>query len=643
MAAILAARNLSKTFGTRSLFSSVALSLEDGERLALIGPNGSGKSTFLKILAGIETTDTGTVELKKGTKAAYVAQADVFPEDSTLLSVMHDAAREAQHAGLLPHVHDDHEAELAGEMLLDRLEFTNLTQPTASLSGGQRKRLAIARQLVIDPDVLLLDEPTNHLDVEGIDWLESMLRAASFASIVVTHDRAFLTSVATRIVELSSAYPKGTFSVDGGYEEFCRRKDEFLEAQAKQEESLANQVRDDIRWLSRGAQARRTKSKSRIDASFQRMDELAQLKARNTPHKAAGIEFGGTGRQSVKLLQARAITKSLGGKRLFTDLDVVLSPGQILGLMGPNGSGKSSLIKVLMGEIPPDPPTPEAIEAAAHAEATGQIHHGAPPPGTVKPAGKLRVVLFSQHRKELDQTQKLSEALSPHADSVVYQDRLVHVNSWAARFLFNVEQLKSPVSALSGGEQARVHIARLMLEPADVLILDEPTNDLDIASLDVLEESIEEFPGAVVLVTHDRAMLQRLATQILALDGEGNARYFADYSQWIRRKRISEPKGAIPRSSASASPASKSAASTAAPSAPQKKKLSYNDQREFDQIEGKIEAAEAEAQSLEAQMSEPAVLADHRKLDEVCRKVGEAQARVAKLYERWSELEGKRA
>lgn len=629
----LTARDLAKTFGSRTLFTGVALSLEDCERLALIGPNGSGKSTLLKILAGLETTDSGSATFRKGVRAAYVAQADVFPEDTTVYTAVLGSLEIASREGKLPQFHDHHELELAADQTLRRIDFTDLDTPTASLSGGQRKRLAIARELAKEPDVLLLDEPTNHLDVEGILWLEELLENAPFASIVVTHDRSFLESVATRIVELSRAYPEGTFSVDGNYSEFLRRKQEFLDGQARQEQSLANQVREDLRWLSRGAKARRTKSKSRIDASMGRIDELADLKSRNAPVKAAGIDFTATDRRTQKLLVARAVTKAYGDLKLFTDLDLILGPGDKLGLMGPNGSGKSTLIKVLTGEIQPDAATPAAIAAAKEAN----LPPGTPPPGTVTRAEKLRVVVFSQHRTELDPSLTLARALAPQSDSVIFQGRPIHVNSWAERFLFRREHLISPVRALSGGEQARVHIARLMLEPADVLILDEPTNDLDIPSLEVLEQNLEEFPGAIILVTHDRAMLARLATKVLALDGAGDASYYADYDQWeMVRSRPPQPAKIAPKSEPAPT-----ASPSAAPRQPSRVKLSYNEQRELSQIEAKIEAAEREVHTHEAAMADPATASDHRKMQDVCARLAAAQETVAVLYARWAELEAR--
>jgi ATP-binding cassette subfamily F protein uup len=628
MPVALSARGLAKTFGTRTLFSGVSLSIEDRERLALIGPNGSGKSTLLKLLAGMEHADQGEVDGRKGVRVAYVAQQDDFPAGVKAIDIV---AKSALEAGLSS-VHDEHEAMVEAQLLLDRMGFDATDLSVDVLSGGQKKRLSIARQAVRQPDILLLDEPTNHLDLDGIRWLEAFLRAGPFASVVVTHDRAFLESVATRIIELSRAYPKGTFGVDGNYSEFLRRKQEFLDGQAKQEQALANQVREDLRWLSRGAKARRTKSKSRIDASHERIDELADLRSRNTVERSAEFDWAATGRLTHKLLVARAITKSLGGRRLFTDVDLVLSPGSVLGLLGPNGSGKSTLIRVLTGELEPDAPTPEAVQAAASAV---DVPPGTPPPGTVRRADRLRVVVFSQIRDGLDLGLTLKEALSPQTDSVIHQGRSIHIVTWARKFLFNAEQLKQPLRALSGGELARVHVARLMLEPADVLVLDEPTNDLDIPSLEVLEQSIEEFPGAVLLVTHDRAMLAGLSTSILALDGKGGARMFTDYDQW-EAFSLAAAKPAAPKVAETPKAAEQPKAQ------PSKRKLSYNEQRELAGMEQAIERSETEVARLQGEMNDPGVLADPRRLQATCESLAKAEAEVARLYGRWQELEGGR-
>ncbi|MGE3107694.1 MAG: ABC-F family ATP-binding cassette domain-containing protein [Phycisphaerales bacterium] len=652
MPALLSARDIHKHFADRTLFTGVSINIDDGERLALIGPNGAGKSTLLKILAGIEDADTGVIAPRRGLRMAFVAQADLFPPGSTVLSAVMAELETHFAAGRLPHLHDHHELELAAEMTLGRIDIAPPDTPCDHLSGGQRKRLSIARALAHDPDLLLLDEPTNHLDVQGIEWLEDLLTTrgafatggpgGGFASIIVTHDRMFLERAASRIVELSRAYPRGTFTVSGGYAEFLRRKTEFLDAQARQEQTLAAEVKEDLRWLSRGAKARRTKSKSRIDASFQRMDELAELRARNAPARAAAIDFSATDRQTQKLLAGRGLSMSLGGKVLFQNLDILLCPGMKLGLLGPNGAGKSTLIKLLTGELPSDPPTDAMLKEEARL--AGLLPRSAPPLATIQRADNLRVVLFSQHREPLDPNATLAEVFSP-TDSVVYRGRLLHIATWAEMFLFHKSQLRGVVSGLSGGELARVHIARLMLQPADVLILDEPTNDLDLATLDVLEESLEEFPGAVVLVTHDRAMLDRLATRVLWLDGLGGARYFADYAQWAKVTRHElRPPAPRPGHSAAASSAAADSTLPATPavsaSAAPRKKLSYKDQRELDALPAQIESCEAELASINAIMSDPKVLSEHKAMADAGRRMAALQQRLAELYARWQELEG---
>ena len=582
----------------------------------MIGPNGSGKSTLLKILAGRESPDEGTLVTRKGLRVGYVAQTDEFPADATPLSVIADAYRlrvgDSVPSGD-PHDDELHERESRAGVLLDKIGFTHLNECVDRLSGGWRKRLAIARELARDPELLLLDEPTNHLDLEGILWLEDLLDGAPFGAVVVTHDRYFLEEVSSRIIELSRAYPKGTFDVEGAYSEFLERRADFLAAQATQEQALAGKVRADIAWLRRGAKARRTKAKGRIQDAAERMDELAELKRRNTPARAAAIDFNATGRQTRNLLVANNISKTLGSRKLFASLDLTLSPGMCVGLLGPNGSGKTTLIKVLTGELPPDT-------------------------GTIKTADNLRVVTFTQRRAELDRKIELREALCPVGDTVFYRDRAVHVVTWAQQFLFRTDQLNVPVGDLSGGEQARIIIAGLMRQPADLLVLDEPTNDLDIPSLEVLEKSLEEFPGAILLVTHDRYMLDRLSTDVLGLDGNGNAKLYASYQQWAaaQLETMAKPqraKPAIDQTQAAPKPAASSQTKPA--------RLSYKDQRDWEQMESRILAAEAAVAELEKRTNDPDLLADHQKLGEHCAKLSEAQATVTALYERWAELEAK--
>jgi ATP-binding cassette subfamily F protein uup len=618
MALLLTCDNLSKTFGTRTLFERVSLSIHDGDRIGMIGPNGSGKSTLLKIMAGLETPDVNdadgrsTITMRKNLRVGYIAQQDAFNESLTLLDVVAGA--------LADRFHDLHEREDHASLALAKVGFEQVQARVDTLSGGWRKRLSVARQLAREPDLLLMDEPTNHLDLRGIEWLEQVLQSQGIATVVVTHDRLFLERAVTRVVELSRSYPEGTFAVDGPYSEFLQRRADFLDARAQQQQSLASKVREDIQWLNRGAKARRTKSKSRIDAAHQRMDELADLKSRNAPGRAAAVDFSASGRRTRKLLAASGLGHSLGGRTLFRKLDLVVSPGMCIGLLGENGSGKTTLIRLLAGELTPDE-------------------------GAIQRADNLRTVVFTQAREELDPRQSLSDALASGSDYVAYNGQEIHVNSWANRFLFRTDQLRVSVGDLSGGEQARILIARLMLRPADLLILDEPTNDLDIPSTEVLEQSLLDFPGAVILVTHDRFMLDRLSTEILALDGKGGVTSYPELAQWQAAQDQQEANERQARKAPATSATRDAGATTAAPAAqaaPKPVKLSYNEQRELDQMEPNILAAEAQVHRLETLMADPAVLADHVKLQACCRELETAHARVAHLYSRWELLESRK-
>jgi len=596
MASLLSCQEITKGYTDRPLFRGITLGIAEGERIGLLGPNGSGKSTLLKLLAGLEKPDAGVVSARRGIRLAYLPQEDAFPAGVSADQVLREAVGE----GL-----DEHERDLRVERMLARAGFTGGGQEAVTLSGGWRKRLAIARELIREPDLLLLDEPTNHLDLEGILWLEELLKQAPFAFLLVSHDRFLLDNVTTRVVELSRAYAEGYLSVDGRYTDFLERREEYLQAQASRQQALANRVRRESEWLGQTAQARSTKAAYRIKEAGRLMEQLAELKLRNSQNRAAAIDFTGSGRKTRELLVARGIEKSIDGRRLFRRLDLVLSPGLKLGLVGANGSGKTTLLRVLAGELEPD---------------RGSIRH----------AEGLRIVLFDQGREQLDGSVPLRHALSPTGETVDYRGGSMHVVAWAKRFLFQPDQLEVPVGLLSGGEQARVLIARLMLRPADLLILDEPTNDLDIPTLEVLEESLADFPGAIVLVTHDRYMLDRVSTEVLALDGRGGAVLVADYPQWERlRARPAPPERAM----------SKPTAPPAASAAP---RLSSAERRELSRIEEKIEAAEGRVAELEARLQDPAVASDHLKLQAAWDDVQAGRQAVAELYARWEALETKR-
>lgn len=600
MSLLLSAQGLTKSYGPRPLFANLSLELRAGERVGLIGPNGAGKSTLLKILAGLEDPDTGSRSTRRGARIGYVPQDDTFPAGLTTRDVL-IAALADEHL-------EDHECETRATITLTQFGFDDPEQPADALSGGWRKRLALARELVRRPDILLLDEPTNHLDLPGVVWLEKMLRAAQFGYLVATHDRAFLRAIADEILEVSRVYPGGAFRVAAGYDDFAERRDEFLETQARQRDAVANQVRRETEWLGRKAQARTRKASSRIEAAAQRRGELEDLKYRSAAARSAGIDFIGTGRQTRKLLTATGVSKSLGGKPLFNDLELVLSPGTKLGLLGPNGSGKSTLLRVLAGQVRPDA-------------------------GTVTRADGLLTVVFEQGRAALDLSVSLRQALCPNGDVVTYGDRQLHVAAWAQRFLFRQEQLNVELSALSGGEQARVRIAQLMLQPADILFLDEPTNDLDIPSLEVLEESLSEFPGAVVLVTHDRDLMDRLCTEVIGLDGRGGSAVYGSVDQWL---------ATYEQATTQAAKSVDAARPKLMPSATKSRKLSFREQQEWEQMEQAIVAAEGTVAAREAEVSRMSS-AGHAALAEACRALDEAQMLVEKLYARWQELESKRS
>jgi ABC transport system ATP-binding/permease protein len=580
---LLTGRNLSKSYGPRLLFSGITLGLEEGECVGLIGANGSGKSTLLRIFARLESPDEGELVARKQLRLSYVSQEDVFPDGVSCFDCVFNA--------IDAHL-DEHDRHLRATQALDRAGFVDPSTPTEKLSGGWKKRLTIVTALAREPDLLLLDEPTNHLDIEGILWLEKILASPSFATLIVSHDRRFLESVANRIIELGRAYPEGFLSHKGTYSEFLIKREEFLAAQAGREQALASGVRREIEWLHRGAKARTTKAKGRIERAGEMMSELGDLRQRNARQEPAKIDFNASGRQTRKLIELKHIAKSLGGRELFRDVNFTLAPHGKIGLIGPNGSGKSTLIRILSEQLKPDS-------------------------GEILRASQLRVVVFDQHREQLNPADTLRHALSPTGDAVNFRGNSMHVVGWAQQFLFRADQLDLPISELSGGEQARVLIARLMLLPADVLILDEPTNDLDIATLDVLEKSLEDFPGALVLVTHDRYLLDRVSTEIVALDGRGNANLFADLSQWERARETAAQTESAARKS-SAAPASRGEAS-----AP--RRLTWNEQRELEKMEETIHAAEAEVASLQAVVADPKISADYEKLHEAYERLAAAQ------------------
>jgi ATP-binding cassette subfamily F protein uup len=589
---LISTHSISKSYGSEPLFTDISLQIFDNERMGLIGPNGAGKSTLLKILVNGERVDSGKISRKRNTRLLYLPQEDILdPEKTVEATLLHAMPKEFEAWQIRKRCRE----------ILSLIEVDHTSQRVKTLSGGVRKRLAIGQALCQSPELLLLDEPTNQLDLEGILWLEKLLQNAPFAFVLVSHDRLFLENTTNRTVELNRRYPEGFIKVEGNYSAFVEKREKFIQEQAKLETVLSNKVRREIEWLRRGPKARTSKAKYRIDKAIGLQEDLEAVKDRNAQDRSVDIEFAATSRKTKILLDAKKLKKTRGGKRLFDNLNLKLVSGMRLGIMGRNGAGKSTLIHVLNGKL-------------------------APESGSIKLAESLRIVTFDQKRELPDGNQTLRQTLSPKGDTVIFQGRPFHVTAWAKRFLFRPEQLGMPVSGLSGGEKARVLIANLMLQPADILLLDEPTNDLDIPTLQVLEESLEEFPGAIVLITHDRFLMERLCDLLLYLDGNGSAEYFADYDQWIQytsSRKVATPES-LERPQKTAEPKSQ--------------KLAYEERKELGRVERQIEKAENIAAQLKQKLHDPEIMSDAHQLAEIYAEYQEAQKKVEQLYLHWEEL-----
>jgi len=595
--ALLSCEGLTKSFGGPPLFEGLTFALHEGDHLGLVGPNGAGKSTLLRIFGGVESPDSGTCTRRKNIRIGYVPQTPVFAPGRSAEEIVAEAVATDERL-------DAHERHRRVRRALGKAGFTDPGASTDLLSGGWRARLAIARELARTPDLLLLDEPTNHLDIDSILWLESLLRNESGAFVVVSHDRYFLERVARRMLEINRLHDSGLFHVTGTYADFLEARDEALSSQAAYQETLAGLVRREVAWLRRGAKARTSKSKARIQSAERSIEKLEETRARSAV-PTVNIEFSSSGRRTRRLWSGKGVRIAFGGTTIIDHLDLLLAPGMRCGVLGANGSGKTSLLRAIVGEI-------------------------APAAGTIQRAEGLRVVYFDQNREALDPGLTLKRALAPEGDSVIYRDRALHVASWAKRFLFHPGQLEIPVSRLSGGERARIVLARMMLQPADLLVLDEPTNDLDIPALEVLEEALLEFPGALVLVSHDRHLLDRVSTQVIALDGHGGAHHFADYGQWeANRLPQPRPRKNKPRPSKTQAPPSGA------------RRLTYLEQREWAGMEAAVLDAEARVAEARKRAEDPSIATDAGMLQKRLSELEDLQAQVDRLYARWAILDEK--
>jgi ATP-binding cassette subfamily F protein uup len=598
MEILIGAHQLEKSFTTRPLFEKLTFSISAGERIGLIGPNGAGKSTLLKILAGQTDLDDGRLSVKKGLRVGFLEQVPQFKKDATVHSTILEGALDP----------DDWESMALSQELSSKLDLVQFDPETKveTLSGGWKKRLALARELIRQPDLLLLDEPTNHLDVESIMWLENMLARAAFATLTITHDRVFLQQVSNRIIEIDRRHPDGLLSVNGDYATFLTVRQEQLGAQESKETKLRNTLRRETEWLRRGPIARLKKQQARINATHALADTVEDLGHRNQ-NKTVRLDFQSAEKNPKKLVEAKGIHKSYNGQVVVPKLDLLISPTSRIGLMGPNGCGKSTLIKLLTGVEAPDG-------------------------GTVSHADRLQVAYFEQNRDSLDPNVTLFKTICPQGDHVEFGGAFVHARSYLSRFLFNFDQMETEIRKLSGGEQSRLLLARLMLTKANLLVLDEPTNDLDMPTLEVLGDVLQEFNGAVLLVTHDRYFLDRMTNKILAfgIDNSGKKQItsMVGLEQW---QDWHEEQLALKNRLAS-KPAQKSAEA-----APTKLKLTYGEQQELAGMEDTIHKAEQRLEQLSKEMS-AIDLGEAKKLADFTARIAKAQAEVDQLYARWTEL-----
>lgn len=594
MAILLSAQNLEKSFGSQTLFRNLNFGIETGDRVGLIGPNGAGKSTLLRILAGQSELDGGDLAKSRGLTIGFLEQMPEFEDGVSVFDAVFAAVGDTDK---LANVYE----------WIARLDLDGDRQ-VSELSGGWRKRVALARELAREPELLLLDEPTNHLDLESILWLETLLQTAPFATLTITHDRMFLQRVANRIFDLDKRNPDGLLVVKGSYADYLEAKENLMHAQQRREVVLGNTLRRETEWLRRGAKARTTKQTARIEATHDLAAEVDELKGRNL-NRTAGIDFhtgSGSERSPQRLIEATGISKAYGARKLFGPLDLLITPKTRLGLLGANGSGKTTLIRTLLGSETPDT-------------------------GSIKRAERLEAAYFAQYRDELDPKLSVLRTLVSEGDYVDYRGQSIFARSYLDRFLFRGEQMDMPVEKLSGGEKSRLRLAQLMLTKANLLVLDEPTNDLDMQTLAVLEQSLKDFDGAVILVTHDRYFLDQVASEILAFTGEGELVRFADTLQW-ETWVANRPK----KREVAAANVPVAAALTPSP----KKKLSYKDQRELDGMEETILKAEERLAELQAESGQPNVAANAAKLAPLMTEIAELEARIEKLYARWAELTG---
>lgn len=594
---------IQKRIGNRELFQGIDLTVFKGDKIGLIGPNGAGKSTLLKIIADTTEFDHGEIDTAKGVRIAYLPQTENFDESLTLMQAVVNSLNG------LPL--EDSEKHTKSTFALNKVGFKeNFDTTTVSeISGGWKKRLAIACATAQEADLVLLDEPTNHLDLDGILELEQTLKMAEFGFIVVSHDRRFLHNITNKTMEINTIYPKGFFKQDLAYENFMKKREEYFNVEQSTRDSLKSRLKVEQEWLNRGARARSTKAEARIDSIYEMKDQLKDLNRRLSIKRSQEREFqfSSTERKTKRLITLYNVSKKFADKTIIRKFNMTIAPKTCIGLLGRNGAGKSTLQNIIAKRLKPDE-------------------------GTVKFVDNLKIAIFDQARTAVDKNLTPRKLFCQGSDSVIFQDRVVHLNVWLKYLQLRHDQGDTPIKNLSGGEQARLNLGLIMLEKADILLLDEPTNDLDIESLEMLEKALKTFPGAIILISHDRKLVENVSTKILGFVGNADLQEFADVQQWqsqlsgIKNVEIANANTTTEKPQENKQDYKKR----------DPKKISYKDKYEYETMEETIAKLESELEELHAN---PVDASNHDEFMAYCDKMGQVQTTLDSKYTRWEELE----
>ncbi|QSA98846.1 ATP-binding cassette domain-containing protein [Methylococcus sp. EFPC2] len=621
--------DVSIAFGVHPVLDHANFILDPGERVGLIGRNGEGKSTLMKAIAGLVPVDSGELWRQPGVKVAMLEQEPRLPEQSTIYDAVADALGDVGHhiaeyhrlseqahmgeealneLGRLQHkleVADGWRLQQRVEQVLSRLDLPG-DKPVDGLSGGWRRRVALARALVIEPDVLLLDEPTNHLDLEAILWLEERLLQFAGAILLITHDRSFLQKIATRIVDLDRGQ---LTSWPGDYADYLEKKAAALEEEERHNALFDKKLAQEEVWIRQGIKARRTRNEGRVRALKKLREERAQRRSRQGQ---ARIELEQAERSGKIVVEVENVSFAYPERPLIRDFSTTLMRGDKIGLIGPNGAGKSTLLHLLLKELEPQ---------------SGSVRHGT----------KLSIAYFDQLRAQLDPDQTLADAVSGGKDFVEVNGQRLHIMSYLGQFLFPAARARSPVRSLSGGERARALLARLFSQPCNLLVMDEPTNDLDLETLELLEELLAGFEGTLLLVSHDRAFLDNVVTGTLVFEGDGRiGEYVGGYTDWLEQSKATAPSAAVPVKAAKPVPAKEAPAKATAP----RKKLSFKDQRELETLPARIETLETRQTELNTQINGPDFYRqDAETVKKILAEMETLTQELEQAYARWDELE----